>query len=122
VDAGGKVYITGEVRFRDPSGVPRPTESGNISDAFAARISTPPVISAISIRGNKLFAHGEGFDRGAVISIDGVAVKTKNESANTATLLLTREALALLPPGRSVIFRVRNRDGLESQGFTFRVP
>ena len=93
-----------------------------MSDAFAARIIAPPVISAVSIRGNKLFVHGEGFDEGAVISIDGVPVRTKNESANSATILLTREALALLLPGRSVIIRVRNRDGSESQGFAFRVP
>ncbi|HYP29055.1 MAG TPA: SBBP repeat-containing protein [Blastocatellia bacterium] len=122
VDAAGKVYITGEVRFSTPLNIPLPTESGNISDAFAAKIVTPPVISAVSIRGNKLFVHGEGFDKGAVISIDGVILKTKNESANSATLLLTKEALALLPAGRTVTIRVRNRDGLESRGFTFRVP
>ena len=80
-------------------------------------LAVVPKIISVSVDGKKLFVHGEGFDRGAVILIDGQEQITKNDDASPRTILVGKRAGRRVEPG--VKLQVRNANGLISADFIF---
>ena len=73
--------------------------------------------------GKNLSVTGDGFDRGAVILIDGVEQRTRNDETKPATVLIGKKAAKNIATGQRVSIRVRNSDGLLSESFSFaRLP
>jgi hypothetical protein len=120
VDRAGKIYVAGTTGF--PNFVPSAGLSANArggSDAFVIKIATPPRINGVSIAGKNLVVTGEGFDQGAVILLDGVEQRSKNDQSTPATALIGKKTAKSIAPGQSVTIRVRNSDGLISEPFSF---
>jgi beta-propeller repeat-containing protein len=120
VDAAGKLYIagtTGTFRNGFPGALPNSVHGG--FDAFVIKIASPPRITGASISGNDLVVAGEGFDRGAVILVDGAEQRTRNYESRTATVLIGKKTAKIIAPGQTVTIRVRNSDGLISETLSF---
>ena len=80
-------------------------------------LTAVPKIISVSVDGKKLFVHGEGFDRGAVILIDGQEQITKNNDESPRTILVGKRAGRRVEPGAKL--QVRNSNGLISAEFVF---
>jgi hypothetical protein len=48
------------------------------------KIDSPPRVAGASVSGKNLIVTGEGFGRGAVILIDGVEQRTRNDESKPA--------------------------------------
>ena len=83
------------------------------------KIVSPPRVAGASVSGKNLIVTGEGFDRGAMILINGVEQRTRNDESKPATILIAKKAAKSVTPGLRVIIRVRNTDGLLSDSFAF---
>jgi hypothetical protein len=88
-------------------------------DVFAVKVASPPRITGVSITGKHLTVTGEGFDRDAVIIINGVGWSTKNDAARPATVLIAKKAAKSIAPGAPVSIQVRNSDGMTSEAIRF---
>lgn len=112
--ADGKVLIVGGY-FLDSLG------SAELGSNFAAVPPTivRPVISMASVARKNLFVVGENFAPGAVILINGLGQRTRNDSENPQTRLIGDKAgkKKNLKPGDRI--QVRNPDGTTSQGIIF---
>ena len=83
-------------------------------DAFVVKISSPPLVTAVSVSGKNLIVNGTGFDGGAVILVDGVEQRTKHDPEHPATILIGKKSVPNVTTGQ-VNVQVRNSDGLVSQ-------
>ena len=120
VDAAGKVCLVGTTGIFQPVPADPSIESVHGGfDALVIKIVSPPRIAGVTVSGKNLIVAGEGFDRGAVILIDGVEQRTRNEEANPATILIGKKAAKNIAPGQQVSLQVRNADGLRSETFSF---
>ncbi|PYT10070.1 MAG: hypothetical protein DMF60_01265, partial [Acidobacteria bacterium] len=120
VDAAGKVCVGGTTGTFRPIPVANSAESVHGGfDAFVIKIASPPLVAGVSVSGKNLIVTGEGFDRGAVILVDGVEQRTRNDESKPATVLIGKKAAKSVAPGLRVIIRVRNSDGLVSDSFSF---
>ncbi len=119
VEAAGKAYITGGI------GAVRVAPSLNSEgarsgvDVFVIKIVSPPRIFTASVLGKRLIVAGKGFDKGAVIFVNGAEQQTKNDESNSATILIAKKAGKNIAPGQQVVIQVRNADGTLSQSFSF---
>lgn len=116
VDGAGKAYVvgtTGTPAFFPSAILPESAHGG--FDAFVIKIASPPRVTGASISGKNLIVTGEGFDKGAVILINGVDQRTKNDGSNPATTLIGKKSAINVPLGASVVIQVRTSDGLLSQ-------
>jgi photosystem II stability/assembly factor-like uncharacterized protein len=120
VDPSGRVCIVGTTGIANPSPNGASVESvhGGL-DALVVKIASLPRIVGASIQGKHLIVTGEGFDSGAVILINGVEQRTRNDVSNPATILIGKKAAKNIAPGQTVLIRVRNSDGLQSESLTF---
>ena len=113
--ADGKVLIVGGHGGLGSLG------SAELGSNFAAVPPTimRPVISLASVARKNLFVVGENFAPGAVILINGLEQKTRNDGENPQTRLIGKKAgkKKNLKPGDRI--QVRNPDGTTSQGFNF---
>jgi hypothetical protein len=95
--------------------------SAELGSNFAAVPPTivRPVISLASVAGKKLFVVGENFHSGAVILINGIGQKTRNDDQNPQTTLIGKKAgkKKNLKPGDRI--QVRNPDFTTSEEFIF---
>ena len=114
VDAAGKAYITGAAGIHRtvPSAVLPASVHGGF-DAFVIEIASPPRITGAFISGKNLIVTGEGFDTGAVILINGVDQRTRNDRSTPATTLIGKKSANNI--GGPVVLQVRSTDGLLSQ-------
>ena len=120
VDAAGKVCLAGTTGTFQPIPVANSGESVHGGfDAFVIKIVSPPRVAGASVSGKNLIVTGEGFDRGAMILVDGVEKRTRNDESKPATILIGKKAAKSVAPGLRVIIRVRNADGLLSDSFAF---
>ena len=122
VHSSGDVYVAGSTRSTNlgtTAGVLQARLTGN-QNAFIVRISpdNPKITSAV-VTGRNLIVVGEGFDKGAVIIIDGEDQRTKNDGQNPKTVLIGKGAAKIIAPGQTVTLRVRNSDGTQAPGFGF---
>lgn len=79
----------------------------------------PKILSA-TVSGRKIFLVGENFDPGAVVLLNGVEQKTRNDELNPSRSLIARTARKKIKPGSKL--QVRNPDGLVSEEFVFCLP
>ena len=77
---------------------------------------TPVKINGLSIEGKRLLLFGENFDQGAVILVNGVEQKTRNDKENPK-MLIGKKAGRWITPGDRVL--VRNPNGSVSTEFIF---
>ena len=80
---------------------------------------TSPRITGATINGKKLLVSGEGFDRGAVITVDNTDLQTQNDAATPSVLLISKRGGKQIGRGQTVTIRVRNMDGTLSNEFAF---
>ncbi|MBI3650967.1 MAG: SBBP repeat-containing protein [Acidobacteria bacterium] len=100
-------------------------QSGALNNGFSYLL-TPTILGA-AINNNRLGVdgigfNGYGFDKGAVILIDGNAVPTLNDRNFPQVILLSKKALKKINPGQRVVLQVRNVNGLVSEPFAFTRP
>jgi photosystem II stability/assembly factor-like uncharacterized protein len=120
VDPAGKVYLAGTTGMMGVSPSGASTESVFSGfDAFVIKIASPPRIADVLVSGKNLIVTGDGFDRGAVILIDGVEQRSRNDESKPGTVLIAKKAAKNIAPGQRVSIRVRNSDGLLSESFSF---
>jgi acetyl esterase/lipase len=76
-------------------------------------------IIGASLSGKKLAVSGEGFKDGAVILLNGVPQKTRNDGQDPRTRLIAKKAGKKIAPGQTVMLQVENPDGSRSEQFSF---
>lgn len=83
-----------------------------------------PRIEGVSIYGKELTIVGDGFDKGAVILVNGNVQKTGYGLAPTISTvsLLSKKAATKIAPGETVIVQVRNVYGFTSPPFSYTRP
>jgi photosystem II stability/assembly factor-like uncharacterized protein len=81
-----------------------------------------PRILAAKVSGKKLFVYGQGFDGGAKVELSGESQKTKNDSTNPNTNLISKKAGKKIAPGQSVTLQVRLAGGGLTPAFTYTRP
>lgn len=88
---------------------------------IVVRIADPvsPRIESVSSKGKKLVVSGEGFDRGAVITMNGADLPTENDTATPSIRLISRRGAKQAGRGQTVAIRVRNFDGRLSNEVNF---
>lgn len=122
-DAFGKVIVGGVTNSTDfpVTASSYQTRGAKPSTGFVIRIVDPVPLRLVSvaIKGKKLVVTGEGFDRGAVILINGVEQETQNDETSPATVLIARKGGKKIAPGQTVTIRVRDADGKLSDAFSF---
>lgn len=83
-----------------------------------------PRIDGASIYGKELTVVGDGFDKGAVILVNGSAQKTNyglNPTISTVSAL-SKKAATKIAPGATAVIQVRNVYGLTSPPFSYTRP
>jgi photosystem II stability/assembly factor-like uncharacterized protein len=91
--------------------------------SIAARVFTvlqpglPVRISSALVEGKRLLVSGENFDPGAMLLLNGVEQKTRNDDANPKATLICKKAGKKVKPGDKL--QVRNPNGTLSPEFTF---
>ena len=119
VDATGKAYVAGtRGAFRT---VPTASSIESIhggADAFVSKIITAPRVNNAEIVGKNIVVIGEGFERGAVVLVNGTDQRTRNDEALPTKTLIARKAGKNIAPGEKVAIQVRNADGLVSEPFS----
>ncbi|MFY9572259.1 MAG: SBBP repeat-containing protein, partial [Blastocatellia bacterium] len=123
VDALGRIYVAGttnSAEFRTTSGSFQSAKPG-MQSGYIVKFSVLRVIGA-SISGRKLIVNGEGFDNDAVVRVNGVEQKSKNDGANSMSVLIAKKAGKNIAPGQEVVIQVRNADGTLSNELTFARP
>jgi hypothetical protein len=95
----------------------------NVSSRPAARAfaqgNTSPRIVEVEVKGKKLFVKGENFDQGAVILVNGVAQKTRNDADAPSTSLIAKKAAKKMARGEVAVIQVQNTAGARSEDFDF---
>lgn len=83
-----------------------------------------PHIDGVSISRKELAVFGTGFDKGAVILVDGNPQKTRLELAGqiNTILLLSKKAARKIAPGATAVIQVRNVYDLTSASFSYTRP
>lgn len=98
---------------------------GGVADSRAALIrpaafaQTAPIITDARLKGKKLVVSGTNFAAGAVILVDGVAQKTKNDESNVTAELIAKKAGTMMGPDRIARLTVQNPDGVMSEELAF---
>jgi len=78
-----------------------------------------PRITGAFVSGKKLTVSGGGFKDGAVILLNGVPQKTKNDGQEPRTRLIAKKAGKKIAPGQTVMLQAENPDGSRSEQFSF---
>lgn len=96
-----------------------PVLANNQASATTAVSAAAPKISSAVLSGKKFLVGGEGFQVGAVIEVNGIAVKTTNDPLNPSGALIGKNAKPLIPKRLTVAITVLNPDGQRSSAFPF---
>jgi photosystem II stability/assembly factor-like uncharacterized protein len=122
-DAHGNAYIAGMTYSANLPVTPNAYQllGAKASTGFVIRIAdpTPPRVTSAAINGKKLLVSGEGFDHGAVITVNNVDLETQNDAVTPSALLISKKGGKQIAPGQTVTIRVRDADGELSEGFSF---
>jgi uncharacterized delta-60 repeat protein len=82
-----------------------------------------PHITGAEIDGKKLLVHGQDFDNGAELLMNGEKQKkTFNDEVNSREMLIAKKSGKKIAPGETVTLQVRNTDGTLSAPFSFTRP
>lgn len=123
VDAADRIYVAGWTNSTNFPTTPGAFQAANPGgfNGFVVKLSFLKLTGA-SVSGKKLIVTGAGFDKGAVIVIDGKDQKTRNDETSPASMLVGKKAGKTIAPGQSVTIEVRNSDGTISNRFNFVRP
>ncbi|HWO00319.1 MAG TPA: hypothetical protein VNS63_13740 [Blastocatellia bacterium] len=82
----------------------------NVSTVNASAVQSdhPPEILNARVNGKKLIVTGQNFAHGAVILVDGVAQKTKNDSDFPSTMLIAKKAGKKIPNNTVVSIQIQS--------------
>lgn len=78
-----------------------------------------PEVTAVRLKGKKLWVIGQNFSEGAVILINGEPVGTISDPDNPEGLLFAKRGGKRIPPEKTVAISVQNGGGVTSQTFDF---
>ena len=99
---------------------------GYANSAYRSNVSTTLADDAITItgaecQGRNFVVHGERFDDGAVVWMNGTPLDTDNVDTNgdISRQLVVRKGCKRMPAGQLVTLKVRNTDGRTSRDFSF---
>jgi hypothetical protein len=94
--------------------------NADASKAYASTIQSdnPPRIFSARVKGKKLILTGENFAPGAVVLIDGVPHKTRNDEENPTTTLIAKKAGKFIPDDAVVDIQVQSANVL-TEKFSF---
>lgn len=107
---------TFEIGIGGTAGLRVHTQTGTV-------VISGPLITSAEVVGKHLYVHGESFDEGAKILLDGAKLKkTSNDESNPATVLIARKGGKKIAPGQTVTLQVRNADGRLSNELTYKGP
>lgn len=84
-----------------------------------AQAGSSPRVVGVEVKGKKLIVKGENFDQGAVILINGVAQKTRNDADAPSTSLIAKKAGKKIDRGAVAVIQVQNTAGVLSADFDF---
>jgi subtilisin-like proprotein convertase family protein len=119
LDRNGRVVVFGHTTSADLPARGQSTPRGGW-DLFVARLDgSGPTVAGAGFVGKKLVVRGEGYDTGAVILVNGVALVTKNDRRAPTTTLIGKKAAKRIAVGQTVTLRVRNASGVLSNELRF---
>ncbi|HSE36583.1 MAG TPA: hypothetical protein VLG74_04715 [Blastocatellia bacterium] len=86
----------------------------NASGAYASTVQSdnPPRILSARVKGKKLILTGENFAPGAVVLVDGVPHKTRNDEENPTTTLIAKKAGKFISDDAVVDIQVQSANDL----------
>lgn len=84
--------------------------NAGVSGAYASTTQSdnPPRIFSARVKGKKLILTGENFAPGAVVLVDGVPHKTRNDEENPTTTLIAKKAGKFIPDDAVVDIQVQS--------------
>jgi len=92
----------------------------SINPADSAPAPETPEILSAEVKGKKLIVTGEGFQSGAELFINNQKQKkTINDAASPTTRLIAKKSGKQIAPQQTVLLKVRNPDGTESEEFEY---
>lgn len=95
--------------------------TAEIYDSASGTWSGPaiPIINGLLVSGKKLFVVGQGFAPGAMILVNGIEQKTRNQDEQTETVLVGKNAAKRIKRGDKI--HVINPNGTISDQLTFEL-
>jgi hypothetical protein len=101
------------------------TSSGDLTFTRQLTINTSgitikPEITGAAVMGKKLFIRGENFSAGALIYVDEVKQKTRNDEETPQTMLIAPKAGKNILSGQMI--KVKNSNNVESEPFEYVPP
>jgi hypothetical protein len=106
--------------INDFDGRKRPQGAGYDIGAYESPSGAAvPRITKVEVDGKKLYVYGEEFKQGAVVILNGEDQTTSNQG-DFSHQLKCKKAGKKVSPGSTVILKVRNPDGIESDPFHLR--
>jgi hypothetical protein len=98
------------------------TSSGDLTFTKQLTITTSvtaikPEITGAMVMGKKLFIRGENFSAGAMVFIDDVKQKTRNDEDMSQNILIAPKAGKNIMPGQMI--KVKNSNNVESEPFEY---
>jgi hypothetical protein len=96
------------------------TTKVTIKPAHVMPLPVMPEITGAEVKGKNLIITGEGFIAGAQLFINGKRhKKTINDAASPSIRLIAKKAAKTIAPQQTVLLKVKNPDGTESEEFEF---
>ncbi|MEK6324508.1 MAG: SBBP repeat-containing protein [Acidobacteriota bacterium] len=120
LDSEGAIYITGFTDSTDfLTATPLRFDNAGGRDIIIAKIdpntsSNRPVLLQALISGKNLILLGQGFDEGAVLRINDVPTRTRNEDPDHTQILFAKKAAKQIKAGKTVQLQVENPNGRRS--------
>ena len=106
------VLATGQIVFQFEGGA-------QTACASTVQDEPSPRIFNARLSGKKLIVTGENFQAGAVIVVNGIAQKTKNDSENPSTMLIAKKAGKKMGKGEISTITIQGLEGAPSDEFNF---
>lgn len=128
VDSSGNAYAVGPTGSPDlliTQGAYQTAKQSDF-DNFVVKVDQTPEsggfkVTNVSVVLDILLVVGEGFDRGAVVLLDGKEQATK-ERKKDPTVLMIKKINKKIKPGSKVTIQVQNPDGRLTDAFSFTRP
>lgn len=122
--ATGKVifYAAGNQANNDGASFGDQIYTTKVTINAADSMPAPEALEILSaeVKGKKLIVTGKGFQSGAELFINGQKQKkTINDSASPTTRLIAKKSGKNIAPQQTVLLKVKNPDGMESEEFEY---
>jgi hypothetical protein len=129
LDGTGAIYIIGTTDSIDLlTNQPLKRNNAGGQDILIAKIdpnapaSNRPVLLQVVVSGKNLILYGQNFDIGAVLRINDVVTKTRNDDPDPAQVLFAKKGAKQIPAGQVVQLQIENAGGKRSNLLFFSKP